>query len=80
MHFVGFSFIIITACIPHVKVIEPKSSAASADEESLTVGISVTELQTKRLPRAQRRSKVRERKQKMALSIGLDSFKSLVKF
>ena len=49
---------------PQLKVVEPKPSAASTDEEKLVAGISMIGLQTKRLSGAQWRKLIRERKMK----------------
>ena len=47
---------------PQMKVVEPKLSAASPDEERLVAGISMIGLQTKRLSGVQRERLTRERK------------------
>ena len=47
-----------------LKVVEPKPSAASSDEEKLVAGISMIGLQIKRLSGAQQRKLIQERKMK----------------
>ena len=47
---------------PQMKVVEPKLSAASSDDERLVAGISTIGLQTKRLSGAQWKRLTRERK------------------
>jgi hypothetical protein len=58
-----FSFnTIIKTHIPHVEVVDLKSSVASSDEERLAAGISMIGLQTNKLSGAQRKRLIRERK------------------
>jgi len=47
---------------PHVEVTDLKFPVPSSDEERLAAGISTIGLQTKRLPGAQRKTLIRERK------------------